>query len=168
MYCLRIKLTEWRSLKQEATPDFACIICERCYLLWRRCLSVTLLQRCLGCLNTSADFWFVFWCRRSRQHVIREPTLEWIERYYSGIFKEVHFGNHFALEGSARPKSEICRYGAHRSSHRFSLWGLSCLTVRVDSWWLLRVVDVSRLKCVLTKIFSDLGKFHKAPKYYRD
>ncbi|BBN03614.1 hypothetical protein MPTK1_2g24880 [Marchantia polymorpha subsp. ruderalis] len=50
----------------------------------------------------------------SRQHVIREPTLEWIERYYSGIFKEVHFGNHFALEGSARPKSEICRsLGAH-------------------------------------------------------
>ncbi|KAG6540820.1 hypothetical protein Mapa_017798 [Marchantia paleacea] len=50
----------------------------------------------------------------SRQHVIREPTLEWIERYYSGIFKEVHFGNHFALEGSAKPKSEICRsLGAH-------------------------------------------------------
>ncbi|KAL3697131.1 hypothetical protein R1sor_011207 [Riccia sorocarpa] len=50
----------------------------------------------------------------SRQHVIRDHTLEWIERYYSGIFNEVHFGNHFALEGKARPKSEICRsLGAH-------------------------------------------------------
>lgn len=25
------------------------------------------------------------------------------------LFEEVHFGNHFALEGVARPKSEICR-----------------------------------------------------------
>ncbi len=46
---------------------------------------------------------------RSRQHVIRKPTVEWIEQHYAGIFKEVHFGNHFALEGKARPKSEICR-----------------------------------------------------------
>ncbi|KAL2644009.1 hypothetical protein R1flu_011596 [Riccia fluitans] len=45
----------------------------------------------------------------SRQHVIRDHTLDWIERYYSGIFNEVHFGNHFALEGKAKPKSEICR-----------------------------------------------------------
>eukprot|EP00249_Psilotum_nudum_P018462 c26817_g1_i3 orf=723-1592(+) len=45
----------------------------------------------------------------SRQHVIEKPTLEWIERHYSGIFKEVHFGNHFALEGKSRPKCEICR-----------------------------------------------------------
>ena len=26
----------------------------------------------------------------------------------------MHFGNHFALSGSARPKSEICRYVCHR------------------------------------------------------
>lgn len=45
----------------------------------------------------------------SRQHVIQKQTLEWIERHYSGIFSEVHFGNHFALEGEPRPKSEICR-----------------------------------------------------------
>ncbi|CAM6127369.1 unnamed protein product [Calypogeia fissa] len=45
----------------------------------------------------------------SRQHVIRDLTLEWIERHYSGVFKEVHFGNHFALEGPSRRKSEICR-----------------------------------------------------------
>eukprot|EP00245_Coleochaete_scutata_P010577 TRINITY_DN3742_c0_g1_i1.p1 TRINITY_DN3742_c0_g1~~TRINITY_DN3742_c0_g1_i1.p1 ORF type:complete len:410 (+),score=60.99 TRINITY_DN3742_c0_g1_i1:138-1367(+) len=45
----------------------------------------------------------------SRQHVIRKPTLEWIDVHYPGIFKEVHFGNHYALEGVARPKSEICK-----------------------------------------------------------
>eukprot|EP00250_Pteridium_aquilinum_P012833 c20973_g1_i1 orf=837-1901(+) len=45
----------------------------------------------------------------SRQHVIRNQTLDWIERHYSGIFSDVYFGNHFALEGEARPKSEICR-----------------------------------------------------------
>lgn len=45
----------------------------------------------------------------SRQNVIKERTLEWIDRYYAGIFKEVHFGNHFALDGPSRRKSEICR-----------------------------------------------------------
>ncbi|GLJ16620.1 hypothetical protein SUGI_0285170 [Cryptomeria japonica] len=45
----------------------------------------------------------------SRQHVIREPSLEWIAKHFKGIFSEVHFGNHFALEGIARPKSEICK-----------------------------------------------------------
>ncbi|MCO5592655.1 hypothetical protein L7F22_046661 [Adiantum nelumboides] len=45
----------------------------------------------------------------SRQHVIRHQTLEWIERHFPRIFSDVYFGNHFALEGEARPKSEICR-----------------------------------------------------------
>ncbi|KAF3792235.1 hypothetical protein EJ110_NYTH00304 [Nymphaea thermarum] len=45
----------------------------------------------------------------SRQNVIKEHTLTWIERHYPGLFQEVHFGNHFALDGKARPKSEICR-----------------------------------------------------------
>ncbi|KAI5071080.1 hypothetical protein GOP47_0013331 [Adiantum capillus-veneris] len=45
----------------------------------------------------------------SRQHVIRHQTLDWIDRHYPGIFSDVYFGNHFALEGEARPKSEICR-----------------------------------------------------------
>lgn len=44
----------------------------------------------------------------SRQHVIREPTLEWIDRHFPSIFDAVHFGNHFALEGTSRKKSEIC------------------------------------------------------------
>lgn len=45
----------------------------------------------------------------SRQHVIQEQTLEWIDRHFPGIFSDVHFGNHFALEGESRPKSEICK-----------------------------------------------------------
>lgn len=45
----------------------------------------------------------------SRQHVIREPTLDWIEAHFPNVFDDVYFGNHFALEGSSRKKSEICK-----------------------------------------------------------
>ena len=45
----------------------------------------------------------------SRQHVIQKPTLQWLELHYPGIFEEVHFGNHWALEGISKSKSEICR-----------------------------------------------------------
>ncbi|KAK9829911.1 hypothetical protein WJX72_008609 [[Myrmecia] bisecta] len=45
----------------------------------------------------------------SRQHVIREPTLQWVQLHFPGVFQEVHFGNHWALEGKSKPKSEICR-----------------------------------------------------------
>ncbi|VAI71554.1 unnamed protein product [Triticum turgidum subsp. durum] len=44
----------------------------------------------------------------SRQDVIKNHTLEWIEKFYPGLFEQIHFGNHFALEGQSRPKSEIC------------------------------------------------------------
>eukprot|EP00803_Ostreobium_quekettii_P003522 evm.model.scf_2148.3 EVM.evm.TU.scf_2148.3 scf_2148:18982-23175(-) len=53
------------------------------------------------------------WCDlvvvTSRQHVIQEPTLEWLTEHFPGVFQDVHFGNHFALDGEARKKSEICR-----------------------------------------------------------
>ncbi|XP_058216344.1 uncharacterized protein LOC131327282 isoform X2 [Rhododendron vialii] len=45
----------------------------------------------------------------SRQNAIRDVTIEWIEKHYPGLFHEIHFGNHFALEGHSRPKSDICR-----------------------------------------------------------
>ena len=45
----------------------------------------------------------------SRQHIIQEATLEWIDRHYPSIFQEVYFGNHFALEGVSRKKSDICK-----------------------------------------------------------
>lgn len=50
----------------------------------------------------------------SRQHIIQEPTLEWLETHFPDVFQAVHFGNHFALEGTSRKKSEICHaIGAH-------------------------------------------------------
>ncbi|KAI8469855.1 MAG: hypothetical protein J3K34DRAFT_377511 [Monoraphidium minutum] len=58
------------------------------------------------------------WCDMvvvtSRQHIIQDATLEWIDRHYPGLFREVYFGNHFALEGASRKKSDICAsVGAH-------------------------------------------------------
>ncbi|KAB1209674.1 hypothetical protein CJ030_MR6G029217 [Morella rubra] len=46
----------------------------------------------------------------SRQNAIKDHTIDWIERHYPGLFQEIHFGNHFALDGVSRSKSEICRY----------------------------------------------------------
>jgi len=45
----------------------------------------------------------------SRQHVIQDLTLEWLDRHYRGLFEEVYFGNHFALQGASRKKSDICK-----------------------------------------------------------
>ncbi|GAU50934.1 hypothetical protein TSUD_411310 [Trifolium subterraneum] len=45
----------------------------------------------------------------SRQNAIKDHTIEWIENNFSGLFDGIHFGNHFALDGASRPKSEICR-----------------------------------------------------------
>lgn len=50
----------------------------------------------------------------SRQHCIEAQTCQWLNSHFPGVFSEVHFGNHFALEGASRAKSEICRdIGAH-------------------------------------------------------
>ncbi|XP_074581108.1 uncharacterized protein LOC141837632 [Curcuma longa] len=50
----------------------------------------------------------------SRQNAIKDHTVEWIEEHYPGLFQEIYFGNHFALDGVSRPKSDICRsLGAH-------------------------------------------------------
>ncbi|XVE97809.1 hypothetical protein REPUB_Repub03eG0050900 [Reevesia pubescens] len=45
----------------------------------------------------------------SRQNVIKDHTIEWLGKHYPGLFQEIHFGNHFALDGDSKPKSEICR-----------------------------------------------------------
>lgn len=45
----------------------------------------------------------------SRQHIIRQPTLDWIDTHFPAIFSEVHFGNHYALEGVPKKKSEMCK-----------------------------------------------------------
>jgi hypothetical protein len=47
--------------------------------------------------------------KRSQQDAIKNHTLEWFGKYYRGLFDQIHFGNHFALEGQSRPKLEICK-----------------------------------------------------------
>jgi hypothetical protein len=60
----------------------------------------------LSGLTNLGSFYYMF---RSRQNVIKDHTIEWIEKHFPGLFHEIHFGNHFALDGKSRPKSEICR-----------------------------------------------------------
>lgn len=44
----------------------------------------------------------------SRQHVIQDHTMEWLKNHFPETFDAVYFGNHFALEGVSKKKSEIC------------------------------------------------------------
>lgn len=46
----------------------------------------------------------------SRQHVIRQPTLDWLDAHFGlSLFDAgVHFGNHWALEGKSTSKSQLC------------------------------------------------------------
>jgi hypothetical protein len=41
--------------------------------------------------------------KRSQQDAIKNHTLEWFGKYYPGLFDQIHFGNHFALEGQSSP-----------------------------------------------------------------
>mmetsp|Transcript_12307 Transcript_12307/g.31178 ORF Transcript_12307/g.31178 Transcript_12307/m.31178 type:complete len:301 (-) Transcript_12307:196-1098(-) len=45
----------------------------------------------------------------SRQNHIREATTSWVEAHYPGIFSEMHFCNHFALEGESFTKAEVMK-----------------------------------------------------------
>jgi beta-phosphoglucomutase-like phosphatase (HAD superfamily) len=46
----------------------------------------------------------------SRQHVIRDATLDWLDAHFPDVFAAggVHFGNHWALSGTSRTKAEMC------------------------------------------------------------
>eukprot|EP00201_Polytomella_parva_P017489 CAMPEP_0175071640 /NCGR_PEP_ID=MMETSP0052_2-20121109/19356_1 /TAXON_ID=51329 ORGANISM="Polytomella parva, Strain SAG 63-3" /NCGR_SAMPLE_ID=MMETSP0052_2 /ASSEMBLY_ACC=CAM_ASM_000194 /LENGTH=116 /DNA_ID=CAMNT_0016338835 /DNA_START=566 /DNA_END=916 /DNA_ORIENTATION=+ len=35
--------------------------------------------------------------------------MEWLDRHFPNMFEVVYFGNHFALEGISRKKSDICK-----------------------------------------------------------
>ena len=45
----------------------------------------------------------------SRQHVIQEPTMDWLGQHFEGVFDDVFFGNHFSLSGTSKKKSEMCQ-----------------------------------------------------------
>jgi len=68
-------------------------------------ISVTGAYHSLQRLGTSCDLVVV----TSRQHCIQQPTLDWVAQHFPNVFEEVHFGNHWALEGVSKAKSEICR-----------------------------------------------------------
>ncbi|KMZ57869.1 5' nucleotidase, deoxy (Pyrimidine), cytosolic type C proteindomain containing protein-like protein [Zostera marina] len=69
----------------------------------------------------------------SRQDVIKDHTLEWIENHYPGLFQEIHFGNHFALDGRSRPKSEICNsFGAKVLIDDNPSYALECAEVGIS------------------------------------
>lgn len=80
---------------------------------------------------------------RSRQNVIKDHTIEWLEKYYPGLFQEMHFGNHFALHGNSRPKSEICRYAVkplglkHCLKGQISCWNIALMSFSLESCSLL-------------------------------
>lgn len=44
----------------------------------------------------------------SRINGLADHTLRWIDANYPGVFKELHFGNHFG-KGKVRSKPDLCR-----------------------------------------------------------
>jgi hypothetical protein len=46
----------------------------------------------------------------SRQNTLQEITKQWIDAHFPSVFEGVHFGNHYASDGSpSRSKAEICK-----------------------------------------------------------
>lgn len=87
------------------------------FQLWREYLKLNKFDKFIFYL-LDQDLLNLFWrtkliglvyLKSSRQNAIKDHTIEWIEKHYPGVFQEIHFGNHFALDGQSRPKSEICR-----------------------------------------------------------
>ncbi|QDZ23033.1 haloacid dehalogenase-like hydrolase [Chloropicon primus] len=49
----------------------------------------------------------------SRQNAIRSATERWVESHFPGVFEDLFFCNHFALDGESVSKAEMCsRVGA--------------------------------------------------------
>lgn len=111
----------------------------------------------------------------SRQHVIEGPTLRWVEQNFPSVFEEVHFGNHYALEGQSRKKSEICRdIGAQVLIDDNPRYALECaaegMTVLLYDWqdgypWsktdcgpthpnIVRVHDWDEVEAALASVFA--------------
>ncbi|HLB32554.1 MAG TPA: hypothetical protein VJL27_03300 [Patescibacteria group bacterium] len=45
----------------------------------------------------------------ARRSEFAPMTMDWLDRYFSGIFDDVLFANHFAVEGTEIPKADLCR-----------------------------------------------------------
>ncbi|MEA3356881.1 MAG: hypothetical protein U9Q67_00375 [Patescibacteria group bacterium] len=44
----------------------------------------------------------------SRQYCIEKETINWVEKYFPGIFTKIFFTNHYSQSGDNRKKSDVC------------------------------------------------------------
>jgi len=44
----------------------------------------------------------------SRQHDIKNHTIDWIQQHFPETFFGIHFGNHYGLSGQKKSKLEMC------------------------------------------------------------
>eukprot|EP00033_Pygsuia_biforma_P000573 GCRY01000675.1.p1 GENE.GCRY01000675.1~~GCRY01000675.1.p1 ORF type:complete len:207 (+),score=31.63 GCRY01000675.1:175-795(+) len=59
------------------------------------------------CLKELSEY-YEFHIVTARQHFLEERTRAWIDAFFPGIFKDLHFGNHYG-EGKRISKPEFCR-----------------------------------------------------------
>lgn len=45
----------------------------------------------------------------SRDTIIETQTRDWLEKYFAGLFADVHFTARYSLEGKSRSKIEVCQ-----------------------------------------------------------
>lgn len=57
--------------------------------------------------NLKKDYSFVV--VTSRHHFLRNHTQQFLDVYFPGIFAEVKMGNHFAVDGVKKSKTELCQ-----------------------------------------------------------
>lgn len=53
--------------------------------------------------------YFVFHIVTARPNYAKNVTLAWIHQYFDGIFEDVHFANHYSLDGLPITKADICK-----------------------------------------------------------
>lgn len=94
--------------------------------------------------------------QRSRQNVIKDHTIEWIEKHYPGVFQEIHFGNHFALDGESKPKSEICRCVI---CNNFLLFDIRSPRIAVESCELLLIQNLSSRSLGASVLIDDNPRY---------
>jgi len=69
----------------------------------------------------------------SRQNVIQDATARWVETHFPGIFSDLYFCNHFALDGESVTKAAMCsRVGADLLIDDNAGYALDCAKSGLD------------------------------------
>ena len=69
----------------------------------------------------------------SRQNVIQDATAKWVETHFPGIFSDLYFCNHFALDGESVTKAAMCsRVGADLLIDDNAGYALDCAKSGLD------------------------------------